>query len=151
MNVTVMSRYDAIEYCKRPHDTPVIMISVSDPYIQYRDGGPFCTDQNNILAIQDIYFTDADKPGKDVYGRNVSEGDLINDSHAFVIKRLLNTFPNTDVIVHCDAGISRSSGIAAAILKAYTGDDSQIFNSPRYRPNMRCYRVVLTELMEDRQ
>ena len=53
------------------------------------------------------------------------------------------------VIVHCDAGISRSSGVAAAILKAKTGDDSQIFNSPKYRPNMRCYRIILDELMQE--
>lgn len=148
MNVTVMSRYDAIKYCREQHDTPAVMISISDPYIEYLDGGTFCTDQNKILAIQDVYFTDADKPGKDVYDRDVNESDLINESHAFVIKHLLKKFPNVDVIVHCDAGISRSSGVAAAILKAYTGDDSQIFNSPRYRPNMRCYRVVLDELME---
>lgn len=149
MNVTVMSRYDAIEYCKQQHNTPVVMISVSDPYIQYFDGEPFCDKQNKVLAIQRMRFTDADKPGKDVYNRTVGEGDLINDADAFLIKRLLNKFPDTDIIVHCDAGISRSSGIAAAILKAYTGDDSQIFNNPRYRPNMRCYRVVLNELMED--
>lgn len=149
MNVMVMSRYDAIEYCKKEHNIPTIMISISDPYIQYFDGGTFCSNQNNILAIQDIYISDADKPGKDVYGRNVSENNLINDSHAFVIKRLLNKYPNVDIIVHCDAGISRSSGVAAAILKAKTGDDSQIFNSPKYRPNMRCYRIVLDELMQE--
>lgn len=54
-----------------------------------------------------------------------------------------------DFIVHCDAGISRSSGVAAAILKAKTGDDSQIFNNPKYRPNMRCYRIVLDEFMQE--
>ena len=53
------------------------------------------------------------------------------------------------MIVHCDAGISRSSGVAAAILKAKTGDDSQIFNNPKYRPNMRCYRIVLDEFMQE--
>lgn len=97
MNVMVMSRYDAIEYCKKEHNIPTIMISISDPYIQYFDGGTFCSNQNNILAIQDIYISDADKPGKDVYGRNVSENNLINDSHAFVIKRLLNKYPNVDI------------------------------------------------------
>lgn len=149
MNVTVMSRYDAIKYCREQHDTPIVMISISDPYIEYFDGEPFCSKQNKVIAIQRIHFTDADKPGKDVYGRTVSENDLITEGDAFLIKRLLKKFPNIDVIVHCDAGISRSSGVAAAILKAYTGDDSQIFNSPRYRPNMRCYRVVLDELMEE--
>lgn len=149
INVQVMSRDDAIKYCKHSHDTPVVMISISDPYIQYFSG-PSCTKQNKVLAIQRLYFTDADKPGKDVYGRSVEEADLITEGDAFLVKRLLSKFPDTDVIVHCDAGISRSSGVAAAILKVYTGDDSQIFDNPRYRPNMRCYRMVLNELMEER-
>lgn len=147
MKITVMSRKSAVEYCRQAHNTRSIMISVSDPYNKYSES-PFCTDENGVLQIQDLYFCDADRPGKDVYGREVTEEDLFGDSHAFVIKRFLSLHPGTDIIVHCDAGISRSSGIAAAILKAYTGDDSQIFNSPRYVPNMRCYRVLLEELMK---
>ena len=148
MNVLVMSRADAIRYCHKRHNTPVVMISVSDPHNAYTSA-PFCNKENRVLAIQRVYFTDADRPGADVYGRSVTEHDLISDSDAFLIKRLLKKFPNADVIVHCDAGISRSSGIAAAILKAYTGDDSQIFNNPRYSPNMRCYRLVYNKLLED--
>lgn len=148
MNVYVMSRADAIRYCHKQHNAPVVMISVSDPYIAY-PSAPFCNEENKVLAIQRLYFTDADKPGSDVYGRTVGERDLISDGDALLVKRLLNKFPNTDIIVHCDAGISRSSGIAAAILKAYTGDDSQIFNNPRYSPNMRCYRSVYNKLMEE--
>lgn len=148
MNVTVMSRDAATRYCYKNHNNPVVMISVSDPYLTYPNG-PFCSERNKVLAIQSLFFTDADKPGKDVYNREVTENDLINEADAQLIKRLLSLHPDTDVIVHCDAGISRSSGIAAAILKAKTGDDSQIFNSPKYRPNMRCYRTVLNELMSE--
>lgn len=148
MKVTVMSRAEAIKYCNNQHDTPTVMISISTPYIEYPDNGPFCSAENNVLSIQFLYFSDADSPGKDVYGVQVNEADLVSGYEATVVKRLLDTFPDTDVIVHCDAGISRSSGVAAAILKAYTGDDSQIFNNPRYMPNMRCYRFVLNELMK---
>jgi predicted protein tyrosine phosphatase len=47
------------------------------------------------------------------------------------------------MLVHCDAGVSRSSGVAAAILKATTGSDERIFNDRRYLPNMWVYRKVL--------
>ena len=47
--------------------------------------------------------------------------------------------------VHCDAGISRSAGVAGAILKILTGDDSQVFDSFAYCPNMHCYRTVLNQ------
>lgn len=148
MNVNVMSRDSAMRYCNEKHDNAVVMISISDPYITYPDS-PFCTESNKVVAIQPLFFTDADRPGKDVYNRQVSENDLITEFDAWLVKRLLNLYPDTDVIVHCDAGISRSSGVAAAILKAKTGDDSQIFNSPKFRPNMRCYRIVLDELMKE--
>lgn len=148
MNVIVMSRDSAVRYCYEYHNKPVVMISISDPYLTYHSE-PFCSERNKVITILPLFFTDADKPGKDVYDREVTENDLITESDAQLIKRLLNLHPDTDVIVHCDAGISRSSGIAAAILKASTGDDSQIFNSPKYRPNMRCYRMVLDELMSE--
>ena len=54
---------------------------------------------------------------------------------------------NYDVlVVHCDAGISRSSGVAAAIMKYLYNNDAKIFDSPMYQPNMRCYRLVLDAL-----
>lgn len=148
MSVVVMSRDAAIRYCNEYHNRPVVMISISDPHLTYYSK-PFCSKKNQIIAIQPLFFTDADKPGRDVYGQEVIETDLITEDDAQLIKRLLNQHPDTDVIVHCDAGISRSSGVAAAILKATTGDDSQIFNSPKYRPNMLCYRTVLDELMKE--
>lgn len=148
MTVVVMSRDAAIRYCGEYHNKSAIMISISDPYITY-PSTPFCSEKNKVVAIQPLFFTDADKPGKDVYDREVTENDLITEADAQLVKRLLKLYPDTDVIVHCDAGISRSSGVAAAILKASTGDDSQIFNSPKYRPNMRCYRMILDELMQE--
>lgn len=49
-------------------------------------------------------------------------------------------------IVHCTAGISRSAGICAAILKWATGNDDDIFQNPSYRPNMHCYQIMLNAL-----
>jgi predicted protein tyrosine phosphatase len=46
------------------------------------------------------------------------------------------------ILVHCDAGISRSSAMAAAISKALTGDDKRFFGA-RYLPNRRVYRLML--------
>lgn len=53
------------------------------------------------------------------------------------------------IVVHCEAGISRSAGVAAAILKWWIGDDSPIFDNNYYRLNMRCYRMVLNALFGD--
>jgi predicted protein tyrosine phosphatase len=48
-----------------------------------------------------------------------------------------------ELIVHCDAGLSRSPGVAAALSKILTGDDRYFFS--RYHPNMRVYRTLLEE------
>lgn len=45
--------------------------------------------------------------------------------------------------VHCDAGISRSAGVAAAILESFGKDNSYIFGSKMYFPNLLCYHKTL--------
>ncbi len=45
------------------------------------------------------------------------------------------------ILLHCDAGGSRSPGIAAAIAKILNGDDAEWFK--RYTPNMFVYRTML--------
>lgn len=51
------------------------------------------------------------------------------------------------VIVHCDAGYSRSPAVAAALTKSLGLDDSSFFGHG-YCPNMHVYRLVLNELAE---
>ena len=70
----------------------------------------------------------------------------MRDEDAAQVAELLRSYPDTDVIVHCDAGISRSAGVAAAILKYTTGDDSSIFQNGLYDPNIWCYRKTLEAL-----
>lgn len=154
MSVTVMSRSEAIRYCHKPHENPAVMISISDPYMVY-NSSPFCSWENKVMAILPLCFADADGPGRAVAGAGedahvcyVGETDLMSDDDAARIKRFVSSYSGVDIIVHCDAGISRSSGVAAAILKYLIGDDSGIFDNPKYFPNMLCYRRTLNALME---
>ena len=145
MNVTVMSRWDAVFYCYNDHAEPTVMISISDPHMQYA-AAPFCSEENRVLQILSLCFADADQPGPDIYGYDAKVEDLMRDEDAAQVAELLRTYPDTDVIVHCDAGISRSAGIAAAILKHTTGDDSSIFENGLYDPNLWCYQKTLQAL-----
>ena len=52
------------------------------------------------------------------------------------------------IICQCEAGISRSSGCAAAIMKFLTGSDKSIFDRSQFSPNKLIYRLVLQALTE---
>jgi predicted protein tyrosine phosphatase len=72
----------------------------------------------------------------------IDEDMLFSDAQAKQIAEFV--FDHRDVerfIVHCDAGRSRSPGVAAAVCKIITGDDKEFFD--RYKPNMRVYRKTL--------
>ena len=47
------------------------------------------------------------------------------------------------LFVHCEAGISRSAGVATAISLAKFGNDEEFFKSGKYSPNMNCYKLTL--------
>ncbi len=145
MRVRVMGRKEAFTYCSLPHEQPAVMISVSDPNMYY-DCEPFASSENGVQEILPWCFSDADEAGPDVYGIEAEESDLMSFEDAEKIARLLRKHPDTDIIVHCDAGISRSAGIAAALLKYFTGSDDQIFRDTYYCPNTWCYRKTLAAL-----
>jgi len=46
------------------------------------------------------------------------------------------------LIVHCTEGVSRSAAVAAGIVAGLGGDDEEIWNCGRYRPNPRVYEWV---------
>ena len=53
-----------------------------------------------------------------------------------------------DIICQCDYGISRSAGLAAAILERYAHKGLEVFADYRYTPNLFVYNKVYKELMK---
>lgn len=107
-------------------------------------------DELNTFAKRDdivdvLYLSFHDIGMRDKEGVQMTEADA-KKVVDFVIK--CNKLGVEELWVHCDGGISRSSGVAAAILKHLTGSDEKIFNSPRFCPNLTCYRLVLNKFIE---
>lgn len=141
MNVQVMSRKKFEEYVFQQHRESSIVVSISS----CGDSPPFvvCNNANKIVNVFNAFFNDTDD-------RNTVYGG-IDFNTAIQIAQFVKinyTAHINKIIVHCDAGQSRSAGVAAAILKYFTNDDTQIFDNPRYTPNRLCYRLVLQALME---
>lgn len=145
MEILVMGRAAAIQYCRQKHSASAAIVSISDPNMVYTSE-PYITRGNGVSAILSLSFCDADEPGKDVYGHETDGRDLMSDEAAMRVARFVKEHTNERLIIHCDAGISRSAGVAAAISKHCIGYDDEYFYSCRYRPNMWCYRKTLTAL-----
>lgn len=67
-----------------------------------------------------------------------------NHRHAKEICRYIGSLP-TDIeklFICCDSGESRSSAIAAAILRHYGEDDMHIWQNPRFHPNPLVYSIL---------
>ena len=121
---------------------PTIIISISSTDDQI----PLIlkSGENKMVAhVEFLMFDDIDA-SESVGGlKPMSENDA---------KRIVDAFAQyndrvSQLIVHCDAGYSRSPAVAAALTKALGLDDSSYFGHS-YCPNMHVYRLVLNELAE---
>jgi predicted protein tyrosine phosphatase len=121
-------------------DKPTIIISITDP-----DKGLNAFAKNpNIMSVLRLQFDDTDPDT--LWGHEI----LMSKTDAEKIKQFINAFKDKAecLIVHCEAGISRSAGVMAAIQKYLIGTDEDIFNRKKYSPNMHCYRLTLNALMD---
>ena len=133
MTFQVMNRAEAIRYSHKPHSEKTVVISIATDGEEYHSH-VIASASNGVVGILVLWFDDVD-----------GDGGMTKDD-AVRIHRFVERHKDVNFIVQCDAGVSRSAGVAGALMKHYNGDDGEIFNDPKYRPNMRCYRMVLNEL-----
>lgn len=138
MNVQVMSLKDAVKYSYRPHDSESAVVSIRTPWACYEGNNIYPSNANKIKSVLRVWFDDIES------GTNCMDAD-----HAKAIKQFIQNHLNRNIIVQCDAGVSRSAGVAAALMKYYNDDDTPIFDNPKYCPNMLCYRTMLNVLMDE--
>lgn len=128
--VVVMSRSAARNFSyKTDRSTAIISISdVGEPPNHF-------SDNPNIKDVCRLWFDDVNTGEKNCI--TAADANTILD----FVDRVLNKVDL--LIIHCAAGISRSAGIAAALMLILNGSDAAIFDNPRYCPNSACYNAVL--------
>lgn len=133
MRIFVLSR-DEIEHVYKKITEECIVISIHCP-----NDSPAKIEKTNF--IKDILFLGFN----DVEETDPFDYKPMSKTDAIAVKEFINKFKNkvNTIIVQCDAGVSRSAGVAAAIGKYLNNDDMFIFGAPRYSPNITCYRNVL--------
>lgn len=135
MDCTVYSR-GAIERVP-PQEVPHVIVSITSHHsdVARLPEAPMC------LGVLRLSFADAD----------VQQDPplvLFDRERAIEIRDFVLAHRDRAelVVVHCDAGLSRSPAVAAAITRALGGDDTPWFK--RYRPNALVYRKLLEAFAE---
>jgi hypothetical protein len=134
LKVEVLSRQEvaSIDYLKVKY----AIISITDN-TRYFTSYP--TSDINMVALLALKFADTDDKEDIDDWKCISntQAKLILD-FAFSVKEEVDT-----IIINCDAGISRSSGIAAALSYIFNGTDSEIWDNPKFFPNKLVYDTIL--------
>lgn len=141
LQVMVMNQTSAEEYSMQPHSCKSVVISITSRCSYEAFIVP--NKVSNIIDVLKIQFNDEDTEDENFGGITYTEAKQISD----FVKKYKDNKEIGLIIVQCEAGQSRSAGVAGAILKYLYDDDTRIFNDGRYTPNMLCYRKVLTALM----
>lgn len=119
------------------HAVPHVIVSINCPY---EDPAAIATNELTLGRV-DCHFWDMDRLQD---GLTQDDCQIMTADDARRIVATVKAHPEAQrIIVHCTAGKSRSAGVAAALMKAIHGDDSQIFGNKWYHPNMLCYRLTL--------
>jgi predicted protein tyrosine phosphatase len=125
----------------RPH----IIISIGDPNDEL---APIC-EQPACKGILRLQFHDWDDKNKIIFDRlNTPESRkyiFYSESQAKQVFDFVQTHIKEVecILCQCDAGISRSAGMAAALSRILNGTDEYFFK--RYIPNSRVYRITFNQ------
>ena len=146
MKIIVLNRVQAKKYSYKKHNEKAAVLSISDrvyPRLAMSNTVIAHIPENGIIRECRFFFDDVEE--------NDGEGYCITDEDArFIVYFVKRVQDEVDLlIVHCEAGVSRSAGVAAAIMKSLYNDDTSIFENPKFRPNMTCYRKVLETFLKN--
>jgi predicted protein tyrosine phosphatase len=125
LKIVVRSRYAAAEFvCDRPW--AAIQISST------AGTWPHLLEANRVAVLQ-LAFLDRTRDGPDLFTEAMADEVLdFVAAHADAIETLM---------VHCEAGWSRSPAVAAAVTEAFLGGDAAEFMA-RYAPNHRVLTLL---------
>ena len=140
IDIRILNRKEAKKFSCESHDFKTAIISITDT--DKADVIFEKNETNESRAVLRLKFDDVERDYKNEH--------CITKEDAESIVKFVNKNKNKvdKFIVHCEAGVSRSAGVGAAIMKALNGDDWDVFKNPLKCPNMKCYRTVLNAFID---
>jgi len=127
--------------------TPHAIISITDP----DRGVPAFKPNENRLGILHLQFYDLEDISEEMSLKDAVEyitqfgHGLFKDDQASQIVDFVELVKDKakGLLVHCEAGVSRSAAVAAVIELVLNGSNDRVFNDRRYSPNLYVYSKLL--------
>lgn len=137
MNIKILSRMKAVKLSYTDFENDKVIISIKDPWAE---NAHFNRNNSSIKEILYLSFYDISEDTKDIFDGYSS----MSPDDALKIAHFVNKWKDkVDTIwVHCEVGVSRSAGIAMAIMEHLNMDLTPILESTTYYPNMLCYELT---------
>lgn len=137
MNIRILSRTKAVKLSYTDLENDKVIISIKDPWAEkahFNDGN------GSIKEILYLSFYDISEETKDIFGGYSS----MSPDEANKIAHFVNKWKDNigTIWVNCEVGVSRSAGIAMAIMEHLNMDLTPILESTTYYPNMLCYELT---------
>ena len=137
INIIALNREKAIRLSYSDFDDDKIIISIRDPN---KVKPEFNINNSSIKDILYLSFYDISEETKSIFGGYKSMSPI----DAILIRDFVLKWQNEiDTIwVQCEIGMSRSAGIAAAIMEYFDMYSNEILESNQYYPNRLCYNLT---------
>lgn len=143
--VRIMTQCDAVIHSYRADIKSCVIVSITcanDTTPAFYKPNSLHKDDIKVKGIFDMHFDDIDHYIKGF--REPRSVDFVG------LKSFIDKYKNEveEIVVHCHAGISRSSACASAICKYLGLDYKNIWGSGDYVPNRLVFKLALNELNE---
>lgn len=140
-DIKVLSRIKAMEYSFQPNIPDSLIISISEPHSKVPS---FDLKNEHVKDVLPLFFDDITEEEYKV----APDLKLMHPFHVEAIKEFLDKYKDTDytLIVHCYAGISRSSAVAAACALYLGLSDNFIWDDYYYSPNTYVFTLMNEQL-----
>lgn len=139
-NVEIYGRRGIEKRSQQPFPAKTALISICDHYrmpptLKYKPGWRLS------LVFDDIRLPEAYSHTL-LYGFGCTAEDA-----TWIASFLYGPARRAELIIcQCEAGVSRSAAVAAAIREHFFGDGAVVLNDPMYDPNPHVYHMVLDAL-----
>lgn len=133
MEVLVLSQKKAEKFVKSNKTRTLAVISITNPGQKPAD----IEEGGMVAALFRMSFYDLEV--------DMGPFPCAKEEDLEGLRDFVDHLPKVELLlVHCAAGISRSAAVAAAT-QLYLGMEDTIWNSPKFHPNARVYRLCLKE------